>query len=98
MQQSEAAAEAAEKAVCDQSAKTGIGEQQVGVGPFGRPGQNDEQNTGDRADQDKKEDGGPVKPKWEAGMPSGTLLRRLEDRGIALLPRRRRPARLDGQR
>jgi hypothetical protein len=62
IQQSEAAAQAAEKAICDQGAETGVGEQQVIVGPFGRPRQDDEQNAGYGADQNKEEDGDPVKP------------------------------------
>jgi len=62
IQQSEAAAQATEKAICDQSAETGVGEQQIVIGPFGRPRQNDEQNTGHGAYQDKEEDRGPVKP------------------------------------
>src|SRR5260370_24112888 len=76
IQQSEAAAQAAEKAVCDQIAKTGIGEQQVVVGPFGRPGQNHEQNTGDRAHQDKEQHADPVNPHWYPALPSCALLPR----------------------
>src|SRR5260370_40345692 len=58
IQQSEAAAQATEKAGCDQRAETGGGEQQVGVSPCGRAGQNDERNTGDDADQAQEQGAG----------------------------------------
>ena len=56
IEQAQPAAQAAKKTGGYQGAKPGIRKQKIVVGPIRGPGQNQKQDAGDGANQDKKED------------------------------------------
>jgi len=62
IEQAEAAANAAKETVIHHAAERRERHQEIIVSPSGSPGQNDEQYTGDRANQHKKEDGDAMQP------------------------------------
>ena len=68
VEQTQAATQAAKKTGRDQSAKPGISEQKIVVGPLGRPGQNQEQHAGNGANEDKKKDGSAMQPELQPGV------------------------------
>ena len=69
VEQSQPAAETAEKSVSYDGAQCREGKQQVVVRPLGRPGQNDQQHPCHGADQDKQKDGRPVHPQLDEPRP-----------------------------
>ena len=68
IEQAEAAAKSAEKAAGHGIAQPGELEQDVVVGPLGRPRKDNEQNPGNRADQNEEENGSAVQPELQALM------------------------------
>src|SRR5579862_1729867 len=82
IQQAKAAANAAEKAVGNYGAERRKRKQEVVVSPLRSPRQNDQQNSSDGADQNKKKDGNAVHPDFDGIV-------RVELRGLAVGRRRR---------
>ena len=62
VEQTQAAAQPAKKPGRNQSTKPGIGKQNIVVGPLRGPGEDQEQNSGDSADEHEKEDGSAMEP------------------------------------
>jgi hypothetical protein len=83
VEQSQAAAQAAKEAGGDQGTKPGKREQQIVVGPLRGPGQDHEEDAGDSADQDEKENGSAVQPKLQRTVRPGRHARRwrVQERG-----------------
>src|SRR6202041_2981116 len=68
VEQTQAAAQAAKKTGGDQGTKPGKGKEKIIVCPFGGPGQDQEQDAGNGADQHEKKDGGAVQPELRATL------------------------------
>jgi len=92
IEQPQTTAKTTEETCRNKSAQPGEPKQKIIVGPLVRPGQDHEQNSGDRADQYEKEDGAAMQPQLE---PTG-LCRdlgggwRIEQRGACFGARRYR--------
>jgi len=86
VEQSQAAAQTAKEAGGDEGTEPGKREQKIIVGPLGGPGQDHEQDTGDGADQHKKEDGGTVQPELHTtvGQEDWGWRRWVEERGAGV--------------
>ena len=98
VEHSQTGADAPEESAGNERPQAGEGEEQVIVGPFRRPGENDQQNPGNRADQYEEQDGTAVQPELQAGgRRRGKRLARRIEQGCASL-RRRRLCRLRGIR
>jgi hypothetical protein len=68
VEQSEAAADATKESVRDHRAELGIREQEIVIGPFGCPGQDDQKDARDGADQYKKKNRGAMEPELNAAI------------------------------
>src|ERR1700735_5753309 len=68
VEQTQAAAQATKKTGGDQGTEPGKGKEKIIVCPFGGPGQDQEQDAGNGADQHKKKDGGAVQPELRATL------------------------------
>src|ERR1700675_2956298 len=90
VEQTQAAAQATKKTGGDQGTKPGKGKEKIIVCPLGGPGQDQEQDAGNGANQHEEKDGGAVQPELRATLDVRRgISTRLVENPCAVIGRRR---------